>query len=78
MISTTTEQWSTFIAEICGAATPGSNGVINVEHVAYGGVDFVGVETGVRLNYTASEWQAFEAGVKAGEFGDTPARAFAG
>ena len=69
---------STFIAEICGAVEPGTNGQIFVEHVGYGGVVLTSPHSSIRLDYTAAEWEAFEAGAKAGEFGDTPARAFAG
>ena len=77
LLSATPEQWSTFIAEMCGAADPGSNGQILVEHVSYGGVVLTSPHSSVRLDYTAAEWTAFEAGAKAGEFGDTPAAQFA-
>lgn len=72
MLTATQDEWLTFIAEICGAAEPGSNGAILIEHAAYGGIVLTAPDSDVRLDYTEAEWTAFVAGVKAGEFGDTP------
>jgi hypothetical protein len=60
------EQWTAFIAEVA-ADVPSANGAAEVIHTD-DGTQVHGVATGVRLRFTPSEWMAFRAGVRDGEF----------
>lgn len=66
VITFTAEQWTAFLAEVT-VGMPSTNGVVEVIHTD-GDTQVHGVATGVRLRFTQSEWAAFRAGVRDGEF----------
>jgi hypothetical protein len=65
-IAFTRAQWTTFLAEVA-ADDVGAGGAVEVIHTD-DGVQMHAVATGVRLRFTPSEWTAFRAGVRDGEF----------
>ncbi len=66
VISFTSDQWTAFVGEVAAGA-PSANGAVTVRVV---GTDthVHAVVSGVTLRFTASEWAAFHAGVRDGEF----------
>jgi hypothetical protein len=66
-IAFTSEQWTAFLAEVITEASS-SNGAVEVIHTG-DGTQVHEVASGVWLRFTPSEWAAFRAGVRDGEFG---------
>ncbi|MBB5155936.1 DUF397 domain-containing protein [Saccharopolyspora phatthalungensis] len=73
IITVTADQWGALLDEITGRATPGTNGVLSIEHSPDGTVVLRAIEDRTALIYTEVEWQKYLAGVRAGEF-DHPGR----
>ena len=65
VIAFSAAQWAAFLAEVA-TDTPSANGAAVAEPCASGVV--LHGEGGVRLSFTPSEWAAFRAGVRDGEF----------
>ncbi len=66
VIAFTPAQWTAFVGEVAAGA-PSANGAVTVR--AVGTETHVhAVASGVTLGFTASEWAAFHAGVRDGEF----------
>ncbi len=66
VIAFTPDQWTGFTQEVATGA-PSANGAVTVRTV--GAETHVhAVKSGVTLRFTASEWAAFHAGVRDGEF----------
>lgn len=67
--------WPVVLAEVAGRAPAGSNRAIKVARHPDGGASIRVMPVGeFTLSYTASEWDAFVAGVRNGEF-DLPTKA---
>lgn len=65
MITFSATQWTVFLAEVATDASS-ANGAA-VAEPSSSGVGLRGTD-GVRLTFTTSEWAAFRAGVRDGEF----------
>ena len=66
--------WATFLDEVVGRAPIGSNAAVRITTNSGGGADLRGIRTpDTTLSYTAGEWSAFVAGVRAAEFDLTSA-----
>ncbi|MGW5643525.1 DUF397 domain-containing protein [Saccharopolyspora sp. NPDC003752] len=62
-------EWPTVLAEVAGLVPRGTNRAIRIVRHADGGADFQPLPArSLALRYTAAEWDAFVAGVRAGEF----------
>ncbi|MEU5851901.1 DUF397 domain-containing protein [Saccharopolyspora shandongensis] len=62
-------EWPTVLAEVAGLVPGGTNRTIRIVLRADGGADFQPLPArSLTLSYTAAEWDAFVAGVRAGEF----------
>ncbi|MEU6262265.1 DUF397 domain-containing protein [Saccharopolyspora shandongensis] len=62
-------EWPTVLAEVAGLVGGGTNRAIRIVLHADGGADFQPLPArSLALSYTAAEWDAFVAGVRAGEF----------
>lgn len=59
--------WKSFLEEIHGVATVGSNGTLAVKFLDNGWVQLSDIHTGTSLSYDEEEWAAFTAGVTLGE-----------
>lgn len=61
--------WSTLLAEVVGRLPADTNRTIHIAHRTDGGADLQSIPArSLTLSYTAAEWDAFVAGVRAGEF----------
>lgn len=60
------DQWTAFLHEV-NAAAPSTNGAVTT-HVIGTATHLRARASGVTLRFTASEWAAFRAGVRDGEF----------
>lgn len=70
VIAFTPQQWAAFLAEVATDRVPGANGCVEVIRTDTG-VQMLATASDVRLRFTQSEWTAFRAGVRDGEF-ETP------
>jgi hypothetical protein len=61
-------QWVAFLAEVTGELVAQTNRAIAVEHDVDGTTSLRSEADGTTLVYTADEWVAFVAGIRAGEF----------
>ncbi|QIZ38416.1 DUF397 domain-containing protein [Saccharopolyspora sp. ASAGF58] len=69
VISVSGNAWSTLLAEVAGRLPVGTSGTIRIVHRTDGGADLQSLPArSLTLSYTAAEWDAFVAGVRAGEF----------
>jgi len=68
IIAVTAAQWALWLDELTGRAAVGANGALSVETAPDGAVTLRAAGTGTALRYTDSEWRAYLAGVRAGEF----------
>ncbi|MGI8305576.1 DUF397 domain-containing protein [Saccharopolyspora hattusasensis] len=69
VISAPGNAWSTLLAEVAGRLPVGTSGTIRIVHRTDGGADLQSLPArSLTLSYTAAEWDAFVAGVRAGEF----------
>jgi hypothetical protein len=67
VIAFTPEQWAAFLAEVATDRVPGANGCVEVIRTD-SGVQMQALAAAIRLSFTPSEWMAFRAGVRDGEF----------
>lgn len=66
--------WATFLDEVVGRVPVGSNGAVRITTNSGGGANIRGIRNpDTILSYTAGEWSAFVAGVRAAEFDLTSA-----
>ncbi|WP_190813204.1 DUF397 domain-containing protein [Saccharopolyspora pogona] len=69
VISVSGNAWSTLLAEVAGRLPVGTSRTIRIVHRTDGGADLQSLPArSLTLSYTATEWDAFVAGVRAGEF----------
>lgn len=66
IVAFTPDQWTAFLREVATGA-PTTNGAVTV-HTAGTETHLRALASGVTLRFTASEWAAFRAGVRDGEF----------
>ena len=66
-ICITREVWQTFLDELLGRVSPGSNGSLTADRLADGWIALTDSTTGISLSYDAEEWIAFIQGVELGE-----------
>jgi hypothetical protein len=72
VVMITIEQWHAFLDTVVGSMTDTGQDVPTLERDVDGSVTLRAAD-GTALAYTASEWDAFTAGVLAGEFTAVPA-----
>ncbi|EHR53459.1 protein of unknown function (DUF397) [Saccharomonospora marina XMU15] len=68
VISISVTEWQGFVDEVLGVAAAGSNHAVRIEHLDDGAVRLRAIRGGVALTYTSSEWAAFTAGARHGQF----------
>ena len=69
VLSVPAADWATFLDEVVGHAPVGSNAAVRITTNSGGGANLRGIRTpDTILSYTAGEWSAFVAGVRAAEF----------
>ena len=66
VVAFTPDQWTAFVREVA-AGSSSTNGAVTV-HAVGTETHLNAVESGVTLRFTPSEWAAFRAGVRDGEF----------